>query len=473
MFFRLGFVNITRQLSRSVLALLSFVIAAVSLTNSLAISLGYPALAFKNYRDYLGGDIMVYPINIMGNLTEESQELQLRRLPDDPFSTITTFYPHLNREGFLADQLPALLPFSEKDTEGLAEHKEISSAQLLYRMPAWRDTEFAVSLRSVPTGADLWEYQDGPVLEEAQSRALPVWLNSRYKDHQSAEIGMEMTLTLPRIWLAADGSLRYDSGETFSQTVVVAGFYQLPTRIISWPNPNGDGFLSEQGYFSHDEIWLHTEAWEELWARASNGLKPRAGSLALKVKNMSILEATIGELQVANPQWTIVSAPNLAKRSEANSLLDSFHRAPRELWADIPVKAQHAFPLDMSRLLSIFVYLNAGLLMAARMLTGAAARKKEIGVLKTLGARRRDILIMALAEAIVLCVIGSSIGFLFAYPAAFMQQLTNKVPWSQIGYLFIKNYTFILGQTLLTSIIFGLLPAWLLSKLTVNEVLHA
>ncbi|HBK85551.1 MAG TPA: hypothetical protein DDZ53_05920, partial [Firmicutes bacterium] len=94
MFFRLGFINITRQLGRSVLALISLVLAAMSLTNSLSISLGYPAQAYANYRHYLGGDIIVYPTSIMGN-PDRSQNLELHRLNADPFSTLTTFYPHL------------------------------------------------------------------------------------------------------------------------------------------------------------------------------------------------------------------------------------------------------------------------------------------------------------------------------------------------------------------------------------------
>ncbi len=231
--------------------------------------------------------------------------------------------------------------------------------------------------------------------------------------------------------------------------------------------------MSEQGYLDHDEIWLKPADWEQLWQLAAGDTPPAAGSVGLQVKDMSILEAVVGELQTAHPQWTIVSTPNLAKQSESASLLDSFTIAPREVWADRHSKAQHAFPLDISRTLSVFIYLNAGLLMAARMLTGAAARQKEIGVLKALGARRRDIMYMALTEAIVLCLIGSTLGFIMAYPAAIFQQITNHVPWARIGNLLAKNYGIILGQTLAIGVLFGILPAWRLSKLTVNEVLRA
>ena len=264
-----------------------------------------------------------------------------------------------------------------------------------------------------------------------------------------------------------------DASQLTTVTATVAGHYQLPTRVLSWPDPSGEGFLSEQGYFSLDEVWLLPASWQQLWQAAAGTLPPAAGSLALRVYDLSILEAVTSELQVNYPQWTIVSAPNLAKLSEERALIDSFQIAPEQYWADVPSKPQHAFPLDMSRIFAVLIYLNAGLLMAARMLTGAAARRQEIGVLKALGARRRDILAMALTEAVVLSIIGSTIGFFLAYPAACWQQISNHVPWAQILALAVKNYSLILSQTILIGIVFGMLPAQRLSKLTVNEVLRA
>lgn len=480
MFFRLGFINITRQLGRSLLALICLVLAAMSLTNSLSISLGYPAQAFANYRDYLDGDIIVYPINIMGN-PATTEHLELYRLQNDAFSTLTTLYPHLEREGFLAPTAPVLKPFSETDKQALLQHAQIRAANSLFHMPGWRlvsDTDkAALSLRSVPSDSGLWQYvEQTPTQLDNTDKALPIWLNSRQDEERPLPaVGSEVYLSIPRIWLAPDGSLQFDAAQTSEILAVVAGHYALPTRIISWPNPDpsGDSFLSEQGYFSHDEVWLHPEAWQQIWQLAAGDLPAAAGSLGLRVHDMSILESTVSELQVAYPEWTIISVPNLVKQAESASLLDSFQRAPREFWAGRQSSAQHAFPLDVSRTLSVFIYLNAGLLMAARMLTGAAARKKEIGILKALGARRRDIVYMALTEAVILCLIGSTIGFVISYPAAVFQQVTNKVPWAQISSLLAKNYGIILGQTLVIGVLFGLLPAWRLSKLTVNEVLRS
>ncbi|NLY53650.1 MAG: ABC transporter permease [Firmicutes bacterium] len=471
MFFRLGLVNIVRQLERSALALLSLAIAAFSLTHSLAISLGYPAQAFANYRHYLGGDTVVYPTRIMGN-PNQNQRLELHRIPNDAFSTLTLIYPHLTREGFLAPTTPILRPFSPADMQELATHPQVRAVDALYRMPGWWQDNPA-SLRAVPPDSKLWQYQTEQLSAPTARATIPVWLNSRQNTAPLPPVGSELDLRLPRIGLTPAGSLQYDANHTLVQRVVVAGYYEVPTRVVSWPGPDGGDFLTEQGYLDLNEVWLLEDDWQELWRLTTDNLPPVAGSLGLQVTDMSILEAIVGQLQIDYPEWTIISAPNLAKQAEAESALDSFQRAPKEYWAGRSHKPQHAFPIDVSRTLAGLIYLNAGLLMAARMLTGAAARRKEIGILKALGARRRDILLMALTEAVVLCLIGSTIGFAIAYPAALFQQISNGLAWGQILRLLAKNYGIILGQTLTIGVIFGLLPAWRLAKLTVNEVLRA
>ena len=474
MFIRLGILGIVRQLSRSALALVSLVLAAVSLTASLTISSGYPALAFSNYRDYLGGDLVVYPVRIMTSPSEQGS-LQLYRLPQNEFSTLTTFYPHVSNVGFLSASPPILRPLTTADISSIADNPQVATVSPLYRMPAWRELAGAslpTAVRAIREQDPLQKYVVGQALQQFSAGEIPVWLNSKLlPDRPLPVLGQQIALIVPAFVFAPDGSIQIDDTRRQSLTVRVAGFYALPTREISWPDDQG-GMQSEQGFFDRDEVWISQEGWQSLWQLAAPGQPIQAFSYGITVKNMGILEAVSGELQVNNPNLTIVSAPNLAKLAGQSTVIDHFTRVPDQFQVS-EGKPQLGLPQDMGKLLALFIYFNAGLLMAARMLTGAAARRKEIGILKAIGARRRDVMVMALTEAVVLSVIGSTIGFLLTYTAALVQQLTNHVTITSILLDLLRNYGLVFGETVAIGLVFGLLPAWRLSKLTVSEVLRA
>ncbi len=474
MFIRLGMLSITRQLSRSALALVTLVMAAISLTASLTISSGYPAQAFRNYRDYLGGDIVAYPVRIMTSNSEDGK-LELYRLPKNEFSTLTMFYPHIANEGFLSRVAPVLRPMHEADREALLRNPEIVSLCPLYRLPVSQSlngSRSEAAIRALTEADPLEQYLVSQLSPELRSGAMPIWLNERPAEGVSLpNLGQEIELIVPSLLVAPDGSVQIDDTVRQSLAAQVAGFYALPTQEISWSDGQG-GMMSEQGYFDRPEIWVSQANWEHVWAMAAPGQEPQAFSYGLTVRNMGSLEAVAGELQVNNPAMTIVSAPNLAKLAQKSQLIDHFKFLPREFQL-AKNKPQFGLPQDMGKIISLFIYLNAGLLMAARMLTGAAARRKEIGILKAIGARRRDIMLMALTEAVVLSVIGSTIGFILAYSAALLQQLTNHVAITSILLDLVKSFGLVIGETVAIGLVFGLLPAWRLSKLTVNEVLRS
>ena len=62
------------------------------------------------------------------------------------------------------------------------------------------------------------------------------------------------------------------------------------------------------------------------------------------------------------------------------------------------------------------------------MLVSVTERTKEIGIRKALGARRRDIMVQFLAEALLLCVVGGVFGILFAAGAS--ELVTRVVGWN-------------------------------------------
>ena len=110
----------------------------------------------------------------------------------------------------------------------------------------------------------------------------------------------------------------------------------------------------------------------------------------------------------------------------------------------------------------LFVHLIACANVANLLLARGATRAKEIGIRLALGASRRQIIRQLLAESIVLGMVGSAIGLLFAVWGVdlMLTALPNEVPyWIHFDFDW-RVFSFALGIGALSSVLFGLLPAF-------------
>jgi putative ABC transport system permease protein len=109
----------------------------------------------------------------------------------------------------------------------------------------------------------------------------------------------------------------------------------------------------------------------------------------------------------------------------------------------------------------LFVHLIACANVANLLLARGATRAKEIGIRLALGASRRQIVRQLLAESLVLGMVGSALGLLFAVWGVdlMLTALPNEVPfWIRFDFDW-RIFSFALGIGALSSVLFGLLPA--------------
>ncbi len=121
-----------------------------------------------------------------------------------------------------------------------------------------------------------------------------------------------------------------------------------------------------------------------------------------------------------------------------------------------------------------FVLLIACANVANLLLDRAAHRTKEVGIRTALGAARFDVVRQFMAEAVVLATAGALIGTGIAYfgTAAFNRAIANTQPPFFIDIrLHPPVLLFIVGVTVLTSLLAGLLPAWQSARADINEIL--
>jgi putative ABC transport system permease protein len=117
---------------------------------------------------------------------------------------------------------------------------------------------------------------------------------------------------------------------------------------------------------------------------------------------------------------------------------------------------------------SSIALLAAGIGIMNIMLVSVTERTREIGIRRAIGAKRRNILVQFILEAIVLCEIGGAIGVVLGILGGNLMAVLMKLPpvvpvdWIAIG----------LAICSLVGIIFGTYPAWKAANLDPIESLR-
>jgi putative ABC transport system permease protein len=110
-----------------------------------------------------------------------------------------------------------------------------------------------------------------------------------------------------------------------------------------------------------------------------------------------------------------------------------------------------------------------GIVIMNIMLVSVTERTKEIGIRKSIGARRTDILKQFLAESTLLSLLGGAIGISIAYLLAKLVAALTPVP--TVLPLFAVTVALLVSATV--GLVSGVYPAWRAAKLDPIEALRA
>lgn len=109
----------------------------------------------------------------------------------------------------------------------------------------------------------------------------------------------------------------------------------------------------------------------------------------------------------------------------------------------------------------------AGIGVMNVMLVSVTERTKEIGIRKALGAKRSDILVQFLIEALLLCVIGGIIGIILGISVG---NLLGQMGYDFTAETWITLIAFF--SSVIIGLVFGIFPAYRASKLNPIDALH-
>ena len=175
------------------------------------------------------------------------------------------------------------------------------------------------------------------------------------------------------------------------------------------------------------------------------------------------LTMVIAQLREPDRSDEVVSAVT-AKLRERHHLtgtaLDDFTLTnPRAVLAQVTrIGSALTKILRGAALLSMLI---GGAVIMALMLTAVSERRREIGVRRSVGASRLDILFEFLIEAVFVCSIGGAVGAGLALVGTELVAKAGRLPMAFAG----EALATAAGVSIATGIVFGLYPAWKASAL--------
>lgn len=466
---RLAWANILHRLTRTGMTVFAMAIAAAVATSGMSLSRGVARMADKDYRDYYGGDILVFTPTFVGASPVYDAESTVSRaiLSDSGFNALVQLYPQFVTEGYLQYDKYPYSPIPPQQIAKLAEHPGVHSLQLNYVFPALISNR-DVKARVFSPAARL-KLVEG---KEPSDRTGVLEIVVNAYGGPTLGVGDKVELSVPVMGLGASSVPYADFTSIKTYEAVVVGVVKWPTRELMYQAPGaGTEPIYEQGYVHSPEVYFTEAEWQRLWGEQAGGQPYPVMSLSVSVNNLADLNSIAASLRAAFTALTIKTVPEVARHVERYNLLDYFYRIPRSHWLnEHETVTQDYLPVELGFVSSILLFASAGMLLAGQMLAAITERKKEIGVLKALGARSREIVGMILAEGLLLSTSGSLIGFLFIRLLGVHRDISNSIGWATILRTTLVEMGVVMGMTTSIALLFSALPAARMARLSVMEV---
>ncbi len=185
--------------------------------------------------------------------------------------------------------------------------------------------------------------------------------------------------------------------------------------------------------------------------------KYRSATIAVRVKDVALMETAKGQIR-----WSMRRVRKVRPDKK-----DDFSVNSQDMLLNLYKKLTKVIFIVMISVSSISL-LVGGIGIMNIMLVSVTERTKEIGIRKAIGARRKDILIQFIIEALMLCAVGGILGVLFGAGIAKLVAKLSPLP------AYVPPWSIVLGLgfSSIVGLIFGIYPAMRAAKLNPIDALR-
>jgi len=159
---------------------------------------------------------------------------------------------------------------------------------------------------------------------------------------------------------------------------------------------------------------------------------------------------------------------------QAVKLLERRHRDPGK-YASVSMEQEMQTANKITGIMTLIIGAIAGISLFVGgigvmniMLVSVTERTREIGIRMALGARRRDILVQFLIEAVMLCLLGGVIGMALGIGGAYL--IAKLAKWPPLVSWWTALLAFAFSAAI--GVVFGILPANKAARLNPIEALR-
>ncbi|WP_448244851.1 ABC transporter permease [Pseudoxanthomonas mexicana] len=224
------------------------------------------------------------------------------------------------------------------------------------------------------------------------------------------------------------------------------------------------------------------------WFKVVGMMEKEGEILGFSQDNYAVIPFDVGRAMMGNSNEPILSASfTVPKLDEVETVRERVKRAvriSRKLAADkdddFKVEAADAFVKQFDQIMGTATAVLAGIVGISLlvggigimniMLVSVTERTREIGILKALGATRRDILVQFLLEAALLALLGGVIGIVLGFATA--MGVAALIPNFPPAHVPVWVVVAAVGFSALVGVVFGIMPASKAASLDPIEALR-